>query len=183
MEAKTDKVPLTKEILSILKESAEEHPEGYTCKEWIEAAELMPDDTFFAIPWCVWDLVVDEFGVPKMESKYDNLGRRRDLDDEGNVDPEWTPMPKRWSRNDILAILTWIPLKREDPDLTLDDVEKMLNDKSISKITRMVFKFWGVNLAEAEERLAELMKQAESESGDESKDVKQEAEKNGNFSK
>lgn len=163
-EPKTEKSTLAQEIVAVLKENAEETPEGYTGAEWIEAAEMLSElktPIILGIPWCIFDLELDEFGVHKLESQYDHLGRRNDLDEDGNIDPDWIPGPKRRSRNDVLAILAWVPMKRELPDLTLDDVKKLMNDGNIIELTTMVFKFWGVDTEAVAERIAALTAEAE----------------------
>jgi hypothetical protein len=166
LDMDTENRSLTQEMLAVLEASAEEAPEGYDGKEWIKAARLIAEldpPTSLGIPWCIFDLEEDEFGVTKMESKFDHLGRRKDLDEDGNEDPDWTPQPKRRSRNDALAILAWVPLLREDPELSLEAVQGMLHDGNIRELTRMVFKFWGVDVAEIQERLERLAASAEPE--------------------
>ncbi len=159
-----EKPSLTAEILGILKENSGELPEGYTGAEWIEAANeiaKLEDRVSLKIPWCVWDYELDEFGVNVMESRYDHLGRDKAMDDDGVVDEGWQPKPERRSRNDVLAILAWIPIKREDPDLPLFAVTKMLNNDNIVELTRMVMKFWGVDMDAIEERMRQVIESGE----------------------
>ncbi len=171
------KLSLTQEIVKILRDTTDESSEGYTGAEWIEAAEeisKLPKPTVLQIPWCAWDIEHDEFGQPVMESRYDRLGQRKDLDDDGNEDPDWEPSAKREARYDVLAILVWIPMKREEPKISIEDVQKLMNDMNIREITRKVFAFWGVPLAAIEEQIEAVA------SGDTEKD-EQEAEKSENF--
>lgn len=170
---------LTQEILGILKDVSEEDEERYNGNELIEAAETLmalENPVYLAIPWCVWDFDLDEYGQPKESLGYDHLGRKT----EGVL----RTGPKRISRIDVLAILTWIVTKREDPEIALDDVRKMLNEGNISKLTRRVYYFWGVDLDAMEKRTAERMEtlreQAE-EAGVEIEDLPEEAEDTGNF--
>lgn len=154
-----EKPSLTKEILGILKENSAELPEGYTGEEWVEAAGLianLEDRVSLKIPWCVWDYELDERGVNVMESRYDHLGRDKAIDEDGVEDENWQPKPERRSRNDVLAILAWIPIKREEPDIPLEAVARMLNNDNIVEITRMVMKFWGVDMDAIEERMRQI---------------------------
>ena len=92
------KLSLAQEIVSVLKDNAEENSEGYTGTEWIEAADLiskLPKKTVLAIPWCTFDIELDEFGEAIKESRYSGRGERRDLDDDGEIDPDWEPQPSR----------------------------------------------------------------------------------------
>jgi hypothetical protein len=150
------KSSLAQEIVSILKDNADESPEGYTGAEWIEAADLisqLPKKTVLAIPWCAWDIELDEFGEAVLESRYDRLGQRKDLNEDGEVNPDWQPPAKREARYDVLAILIWIPMKRIEQDTTLDMVKNRMNDMNIREVTRKVFAFWGVPIQAIEDQI------------------------------
>lgn len=172
MKEEKDKLSLSQEIASILRDSSEESSEGYTGAEWIEAVESLPKDTILAIPWCAWDLQVDEFGVTMIQSRYNHLGQRNDVDENGEVIPNWEPEPKRVARYDVLAVLIWIPMKREEPDVTLDQVKLLMNDMNIREVTRKVFAFWGVDIAPIEKQI----EAAEEESQDPEAVAKRKAE-------
>lgn len=181
METKEKELTLTQQIAQTLSESADDNPEGYTGAEMIEALAALPDDTVLPIPWCIYDIQLDEFGEAKVESKYDHLGKRKDLDEDENEIEDWEPAVMRRVRWDVTAVLAWIPMRREDPEMTLDRVKGMLRDGNIGKIIRMTFAFWGVPLKEIEERVAEEVA-AEEESEEEKKERKeQEAEDAENF--
>jgi hypothetical protein len=174
-EIQMEKLSLTQEIVEILKDNGAEKPEGYDGKEWIEAADLiskLEPPVILEIPWCAWDIAEDGFGVTIMESKYDHLGNRKDLKEDGEVDPDWQPKPKRVARYDVLAILIWIPMKREQPEITLDEVKVMMNDFNIREITRKVFAFWGVDVAPIERQMEEIERRTEEEEAGEESEAK-----------
>ncbi len=159
-----NKQTLTQEIIHILKDNAEENSEGYTGAEWIEAADLisqLPKKTVLAIPWCAFDIELDEFGEAIKELRYSERGERNDLDEDGKVDPDWQPEPRRTARYDVLAILIWIPMKREEPDITLDEVKGLMNDENLRVLTRKVYFFWCPRLLRSAEQAEE--KQADSD--------------------
>lgn len=158
-----EKISLAEEIISVLRDNADENPEGYKGTEWIEAASLLRDldpPVILDIPWCIYDLEVDEFGVNIMQSRFDSLSRRRDLDENGEIDPEWEAQPRRRTRNDVLSILAWIPVKRDEPDTTLEQVRNMMTDLNARDLVHKVFKFWGVDVLALEERLIKLAEDA-----------------------
>ena len=165
------KKTLTQEIADLLQANTAENTEGYNGEEMIEAIKLIADldpPVILAIPFCIYDFVVDERGVTAMESKFDRAGNRKDLNDDGTVDPEWEAKPDRKSRVDVLAILAWLPLRRQLPETTLAEATFMLNAGNLQEITRTVFKFWGVDY----EKAAEALKAVE----DDLEEVKKERE-------
>lgn len=175
---KMEETSLTQEIISILRDNASEDPEGYTGAEWIEAADLirkLDPPGILDMPWCIYDLEVDQHGMTKMQSRYDSLSRRRDLDENGEVDPEWEPQPRRRTRNDVLSILAWIPMKRTEPDTTLEEVRNMMTDLNARDLVHKVFKFWGVDVLALEERLIKLAENAGADA------PKEEAQDTANF--
>lgn len=174
--AEEKELTLTQQIAQTLSESADDNKEGYTGAEMIDALKALPDDTTLPIPWCMYDLRLDEFGEPERESKYTYTGKRKDLDEDGNEIEDWEPGIIRRLRWDIVAVLTWVPMKREDPEVTLDQVKDMLHDMNVGKITRMVFAFWGVPLKDIEKRVAEAISAAEAGESEEEEEERQEQE-------
>lgn len=185
-EAKTkitmDKSSLTKEMLDILQESAEEGGEGYDGEEYIGAAKMIAEldpPVVCDIPWCIYDIRLDEHGIAIPISRYDSGGLRIDLKDDGKTpDPEWEPRPRRFTRLDAAAILAWYPLKREDPDITIEDIKGMMRGGNLRDFIRKVFKFWDVDLEAMEDRARERLEEAEANGED---IEKPEAEDTGNF--
>lgn len=165
-QKKEKELTLTQKITSVLKESAGINSEGYIGSEWTEAADRLSKldpPVVLGIPWCVWDYVLDEFGEPVLEVEYDSWGRSKkpeiteqDSEEEKEKKRNWKPKPKRVDRKDVLAILLLAPMQREDPGITVEQIGTMLNHETIRESTRMVFKFWGVDLAPIEENLAKL---------------------------
>lgn len=167
---------VAQEIADLLKQNAEEVPEGYTGTEWTEAVGLLSSletPPILKIPWCISDLMLDERGMTKLESEYDATGNLKSLDEDGVEDPNWQAQPERRSRFDILAILAWIPMKRSDPDALLEDIGAMISADNVIKITRMVFTFWGVNVKAAEEQIAQLEEDAETEEAEDTGDFQE----------
>lgn len=152
----TEKKTLTQEIADLLKQNAEELPEGYTGVEYIEAIELLPSDTVLDIPFCIADIVTDDRGVTVMESEYTVSGRHLAEKEDGTRDEKWRPRAKRRSRFDVLAVLLLIPLKRETPEMLLEDVTKMISEDNVKELSRFAYKFWGVDLDEIGKQLDEI---------------------------
>lgn len=185
MTKMTEERTLTQEILGILKENSEESTEGYNGAEWIKAADLiskLEPPVILAIPWCVFDLEVDEFGENVLENRYDHLGRRKDIDKNGDEIPDWKPLPRRKGRNDALAILLAVASERELPNITPDDVAKMLHNGNIQELTNKAFKFWGVDIEGIAEKLEEMRASAaEGETPEVEAPEAREAESDENF--
>lgn len=192
MAEKEKELTLTQQIAGVLKANAEDKPEGYIGSEKAEALALLADlkpPIVLRIPWCVWDYELDEFGTPVLELEYSAWGtsnrpeiEEQDSEEEKQKKENWKPRPKRVDRIDALAILAWIPMKREDPEITLGQVTDLLNHETIREITRMVFKFWGIDLAPIEEALDKLVESEEE--GEPDKATKaEEAEETANFTK
>jgi hypothetical protein len=114
--------------------------------EWSEAVSLLPDDVVCAIPFCVYDLKLDEMGAVVLEKAYDDHGRLRALKKDGSVDPKWEPKPVRWLRYDVFAILAWIAVKREEPDMTLAEMRELINGELFEQIHDDVMLFWGLDM-------------------------------------
>lgn len=147
---------LTQEILGILKDVSEEDAGRYDGRELIEALEAiaaLENPVYLAIPWCIHDFVLDEFGQVQLSIGYDYLGRK--------LEASRAEMPMRKSRPDVLAILAWIPLKRDNPELSLDEVTAMLNDGNLGPLTRKIYYFWGVDLDAMDARAEEIRKRIE----------------------
>jgi hypothetical protein len=171
------KLSLAQEIVSILKDNADETPEGYTGAEWIEAADLisqLPKKTVLAIPWCAWDIELDEFGEAILEPRYDNLGYDKALGDDGEIDPDWQPRARREARYDILAILIWIPMKREEPEITLDAVKGLMNNTNIKEIVQKVYVFWGIPAWAMKDQITEAEESEDESEGDQEGEADQE---------
>jgi hypothetical protein len=135
--------------------------EGYTATEWTEAAENLPDNVVLGMPWCIFDLELDTMGSVVMQEGFDQFGNPRE--EIG---------PKRKLRYDVLAVLAWIPHKRENPEATIQDVSDRINDSNINDILDSVFIFWGIDLP-ALRALREERKEAET---DEEKPESEESE-------
>ena len=178
IEMNEEKKTVSQQIAELLKSNAEELPECYIGIEWIEAVEqisLLREPAVLQIPWCVTDLMLDEHGVTVLESEYNRLGGLKAQREDGTIDEKWLPRAERRSRFDILAILAWIPMKREDPEIQLEDVSKLICADNVREISRMVFKFWGIDLEAVEERIAQVEADAEES------ERKEEAEDTGDF--
>lgn len=172
------KKTIVQEIADLLKQNAEELPEGYTGAEWVEAVEqlaLLSEPVILQIPWCVADLMVDERGVTKMENAYTATGRLKSEKDDGTIDETWEAEPERRTRFDVLAVLAWIPMKRTDPDILVTDISRMLSEGNTQEITRMIFRFWGVDVLSAEEQIRKIEEDAQNENTEVKKEEATEA--------
>jgi hypothetical protein len=150
-----------KAITDALNATNVDEQEGYTATEWTEAAENLPDDVVLGMPWCVFDLEKDEMGSVVMQEPFDQFSNPRD--EVG---------PKRRLRYDVLAILAWIPAKRENPDLTIQDVSDRINEDNVNDILDSVFVFWGIDLP----ALRKLREEREAAEAGEEKPEKVESE-------
>lgn len=163
------KLTVAQEIAELLKQNANETPEGYKGTEWVEAVELLPSDLILKIPFCVYDMIRDEHGVIKLESKYGRGGLRLDERADGTIDPDWEASPERRLRLDVLAVLAWIPLRRETPDMTLEAVLDLINDENVRDLMNLTYKFWGIDVDKVEKQIEEA--EAELEARQESQDA------------
>jgi hypothetical protein len=157
MVAEDSRLSVVHEIALALKDVSADDLSRYDGVEWAEAVSLLaelPQPVYLKIPWCVSDYVLDEFGQVVMDIETDDSGRV--------PDPE-AMIPRRAFRVEVLAILAWIPLKRKDPDLTLQEVQMTLNEGNIRTVLRKVFYFWGVDLERLDAAVDHAAEQSEAE--------------------
>lgn len=155
---------ISKRIVEAVRELDLEKSEKYVGHEWTEALNLLFDlepPIRSQIPFCVFEIMSDRLGNPILESEFDDRGERRNVDEDGNIDPNWKPGPVRYFRHDVFAILAWIAYKREDPDLTLDAMQFFLSDECIREIMVDVFLFWNVDIKAINSVIAEQLKSGE----------------------
>lgn len=156
---------ISKRILDAINEvDLEKSSEKYLGKEWTEALSYifqLEPPVQFQIPLCVFDVRVDKLGSPMLQGEFDQYGQRRNVDEDGNIDPGWQPGPVRYFRHEVFAILAWIAAKREDPDLTLEKMKEVLSDDFIREILTDVFLFWNMDLAALSAQVEEQLKSGE----------------------
>lgn len=136
-------------IVEALKNLDVQTNDRYIAAEWIEAAGLIADldpPVVLEIPFCVYDLKLDEHGVVVLQKEFDGWSNRRDLDAEGNIDPKWKPRAVRFLRYDVFAILAWMAIKREKPETTLEEIRTTVTAKFLDEVADDVFDFWGVDM-------------------------------------
>lgn len=151
-----------KNIINALKEVDLETNEKYTAAEWIEAVDLIDElkaPAVLQIPFCVYDLKLDEHGQVVLQKEFDEYGNRRNLkkfDEDGNkrdpdaeeeIDPKWHPGPVRIFRYDVFIILAWIAARRDDPGITREQVRDAMTEEVLQKIHDDVFWIWGIDMS------------------------------------